>query len=102
MKKKVGFHAWLLYHDLFDIDSAYTSLSKYTTLELEESIIVPPEQHPLLSEYGSMRNTISDKGYIRGELKRRVYNIEKMNSYFNLNERLLLRVYDVVLDTIGK
>ncbi|MDK2811572.1 MAG: hypothetical protein PWR27_2281 [Petroclostridium sp.] len=98
--KKEVFHAWLLYHDLFDIDVAYTSLSKYTTLELENIIIVPPEQHPLLSEYGSMRHTISDKGYTRGELRQGVYNIEKMNSYFNANERLLLRVYDVVLDAI--
>lgn len=96
--KKEGFHAWLLYHELFDIDVAYTSLSKYTTLELEDIIIVPPEQHPLLSEYGSMRHTISDKGYIRGELKRGVYNIKRINSYFDSNEQLLLRVYDLVLD----
>lgn len=98
--KKQAFHVWLLYYDLFDIDATYTSLSKYTTLELEELIIVPAEHHPLLSEYGSMSHIISDNGYMRGELKQRVYKAENINSYFNVNEQLLLRIYNLVLDTI--
>ena len=47
-----------------------------------------------------MRHIISDKGYIRGELKQGVYKIEKINSYFDANEQLLLRIYNLVLDTI--
>jgi hypothetical protein len=95
------FHAWLLYYDIFDIDSTYSSLRDYTTLELQDIMVAPAENHPLLSEYASFRHTIEEKGYTRGQLQQGVYQSKKFNDYFKQNNSLLNRIYEKALSVLN-
>jgi len=90
-------HFWLLYHDRFDIDAAYSSLTTYSTSELEAVMIAPAEQHPLLAEHSGLRHTLHEKGYERGVLKRGVYQVKEFDGCFKRNDGLLNELYEKIL-----
>lgn len=99
---QLTFHAWLMYYDMFDIDASYSLLSEFTNLELEEIMVAPAEQHPILAEYAGVRHTIKENGYKRGPLKAGVYTTAKFDSYFDRNDRLLSRIYEKIVTAIDE
>jgi hypothetical protein len=95
------FHGWLLYHDLFDIDGTYSSLSEFTNLKLEEIVVATAEHHPILAEQAGLRHAIQKNGYKRGPMKGSIYQTDKFNNYFDSNNRLLRRIYTKIISVIN-
>lgn len=99
--ERKAFHTWLMYYDMLDIDANYSLLSEFSNLELEEIMVAPAEQHPILAEYAGLSHTIEENGYERGCLQVGVYQTVKFDSYFERNDRLLWRVFEKIVTTIG-
>ena len=94
------FHVWLQFDDMFDIDGLYGYLSRYIDEDLPKIIIIKGAGPGFYGDMGTVNEKMKSKGFNCGETKVAKINREKFRSKFEINSKLLDRLYDTIVTHI--